>query len=346
MAHVQISAARRRSPARSRACVLAPLLSGCVLTTDTCPPAPVSTCRRIIARLRGKPRAALPAPDWWRGFRSGELTALVERAYLDNLDIAAAVARIEQADARRASRARRCCRCIGFDLSASPLGHRRRPRQSTLQRRAQRQLRDRLLGQEPRGAALRRIHLDRQPLRSRGDRPLHRRERHQHVFPGPRRAGPAAHRARQRERGDPHPDGLSGPHRRRHRERPRYRAAAIAGGTAARRDPAARSAIAPEHRDARCAAWRAALAPDRARRQPVRRSRRSVRRPACRPICCCSARTSAKRRRSFPPPTPMSRARAPRCSRAFNSPGRAALSAPPCTRCSFRSPRSIRSPRA
>ena len=47
----------------------------------------------------GKPHAALPAPDWWRGFRSRELTMFVERAYLDNLDIAAAVARIEQADA-------------------------------------------------------------------------------------------------------------------------------------------------------------------------------------------------------------------------------------------------------
>ena len=43
--------------------------------------------------------AALPSVVWWRGFRSGELTTLVERAHLDNLDIAAAVARIEQADA-------------------------------------------------------------------------------------------------------------------------------------------------------------------------------------------------------------------------------------------------------
>jgi NodT family efflux transporter outer membrane factor (OMF) lipoprotein len=47
----------------------------------------------------GKTRAALPVPDWWRGFRSRELTSLVERAHLSNFDIAAAVARIEQADA-------------------------------------------------------------------------------------------------------------------------------------------------------------------------------------------------------------------------------------------------------
>ena len=62
----------------------------------------------------GKPHAALPAPDWWRGFRSRELTTLVERAQLANLDIAAAVARIEQADAqtRIAGRAAAAARSI------------------------------------------------------------------------------------------------------------------------------------------------------------------------------------------------------------------------------------------
>jgi outer membrane protein TolC len=37
--------------------------------------------------------------DWWRGFRSKELTVLMEEAQTVNLDIAAAVARIRQADA-------------------------------------------------------------------------------------------------------------------------------------------------------------------------------------------------------------------------------------------------------
>ena len=87
---------------------------------------------------------------------------------------------------------------------------------------------------------------------------LDRRDRDQHLLPGPRRAGPPAHRARQRRRRDPHPERLPAPHRRRHRDRPRHRAAAIAGGAAARRDPAARSATAPEHRDACGAARRAA----------------------------------------------------------------------------------------
>ncbi len=44
--------------------------------------------------------AALPPLDWWRGFRSKELTEIIEEARTSNLDIAAAVARIVQADAQ------------------------------------------------------------------------------------------------------------------------------------------------------------------------------------------------------------------------------------------------------
>src|SRR5262245_50064509 len=45
-----------------------------------------------------RPDAALPALDWWRGFRSRELISLIEAAQTENLDIAAAVARVVQAD--------------------------------------------------------------------------------------------------------------------------------------------------------------------------------------------------------------------------------------------------------
>jgi outer membrane protein, multidrug efflux system len=44
--------------------------------------------------------AGRPALDWWRGFRSPELTRLIEEAQTANFDIAAAVARIRQADAQ------------------------------------------------------------------------------------------------------------------------------------------------------------------------------------------------------------------------------------------------------
>jgi len=79
--------------------VLAPLLSGCLLTSDKLD-TPVIDIPPNYRAAATAPKGALPAPDWWRGFRSGELTMLVERAYLANLDIAAAVARIEQADAQ------------------------------------------------------------------------------------------------------------------------------------------------------------------------------------------------------------------------------------------------------
>src|SRR2546423_13887359 len=52
-------------------------------------------------------RAASKAPpgpppplDWWRSFGSGELTRLVEEAHRANFDIAAAIARIIEADAQ------------------------------------------------------------------------------------------------------------------------------------------------------------------------------------------------------------------------------------------------------
>jgi outer membrane protein, multidrug efflux system len=49
----------------------------------------------------GAARDAAPVrPDWWRSFRSGELTRLADAAETSNLDIAAAMARIEQADAQ------------------------------------------------------------------------------------------------------------------------------------------------------------------------------------------------------------------------------------------------------
>ena len=43
--------------------------------------------------------AAVPPLDWWRAFRSRELTEIIEETRSANLDIAAAIARIIQADA-------------------------------------------------------------------------------------------------------------------------------------------------------------------------------------------------------------------------------------------------------
>jgi outer membrane protein, multidrug efflux system len=75
---------------------LVPMLSGC-LTADR-PDLGIE----IPWAYRAAPRAPANAPpklDWWRGFRSKELTDLIEEAYAANFDIEAAIARIIQADA-------------------------------------------------------------------------------------------------------------------------------------------------------------------------------------------------------------------------------------------------------
>ncbi len=77
--------------------LLAPL-TGCDLGPDY---------RRPAAELPAAWRAsdataavAWPSADWWRGFRSPELDGLIAQARTQNLDIAAAVGRVRQADAQ------------------------------------------------------------------------------------------------------------------------------------------------------------------------------------------------------------------------------------------------------
>lgn len=72
--------------------------AGCILTKDLPDPALDVPEGYKAARLT---RAdAPPTLDWWRGFRSSELTTLMEEAQTVNLDIAAATARFIQADAQ------------------------------------------------------------------------------------------------------------------------------------------------------------------------------------------------------------------------------------------------------
>ena len=115
-------------------------------------------------------RRRLPAVDWWRGFRSSELTSLMDAAQIYNLDIAVAIAQIVQADAQvgisgapllpsvtgtataERSRTRR-----GFARSAAL---ERRDDVLAIQSRAHRELHGRFLGQEPRHASCRRRNRD------------------------------------------------------------------------------------------------------------------------------------------------------------------------------------------
>ena len=74
------------------------ILSGCMFGTErpdlalSAPPAYRAT--------RGDVHAAVPALDWWRGFRSAELTRFIEEAQTESFDIGAAIGRILQADAQ------------------------------------------------------------------------------------------------------------------------------------------------------------------------------------------------------------------------------------------------------
>jgi multidrug efflux system outer membrane protein len=89
----------RRLAAILTAVVLALPLAGCFLSLDELIPAAIN----IPKGYRAGPRnadAALPSVVWWRGFRSKELTDLIEEALTSNFDVAAAVARIVQADAQ------------------------------------------------------------------------------------------------------------------------------------------------------------------------------------------------------------------------------------------------------
>ncbi len=72
--------------------------AGCILTRDLPDPALDIPEGYKAARLT-RPDAP-PTLDWWRGFRSPELTTLMEEAQTVNLDVAAATARFIQADAQ------------------------------------------------------------------------------------------------------------------------------------------------------------------------------------------------------------------------------------------------------
>jgi len=76
-------------------------LGGCLLTGDHPEPGlDIPAAYEGAARSAKRAHAALPKLDWWRSFHSRELTSIIEQAQSANLDIAAAVARIVQADAQ------------------------------------------------------------------------------------------------------------------------------------------------------------------------------------------------------------------------------------------------------
>jgi NodT family efflux transporter outer membrane factor (OMF) lipoprotein len=75
---------------------LAPMLVGCLITER---PELALEIPDSYKAAPGTPASAPPKLDWWRGFRSKELTDLIQEAETSNFDIAVAVAHIIEADA-------------------------------------------------------------------------------------------------------------------------------------------------------------------------------------------------------------------------------------------------------
>ena len=113
---VTAASGRRRASALC-AIVLVQPLSGCILGTER-PDIALDIPRFYRATPRA-PEAALPKLDWWTGFRSKELTALIEEADVGNFDIAAAVARIVQADAQARVTGAALLPTVDFNASAT-----------------------------------------------------------------------------------------------------------------------------------------------------------------------------------------------------------------------------------
>lgn len=81
------------------ALAIGPGLSGCILGSER-PDLNLEIPASYRAASKSNADAAVPALDWWRGFRSAELTSLMDDAQIHNLDIAVAIAQIIQADAQ------------------------------------------------------------------------------------------------------------------------------------------------------------------------------------------------------------------------------------------------------
>ncbi len=75
-------------------------LGGCLLTDKPDPALDIPAAYRAGPKNPDAAEVALPPLDWWRSFRSRELIELMEEARVVNLDVAAAIARITQADAQ------------------------------------------------------------------------------------------------------------------------------------------------------------------------------------------------------------------------------------------------------
>jgi outer membrane protein, multidrug efflux system len=91
------SCGKLRAAGALLALAVSPSLSGCILGSER-----PELNLEVPTTYRAAPSSdtAVPVLDWWRGFRSSELSALMDAAQIYNLDIAVAIAQLIQADAQ------------------------------------------------------------------------------------------------------------------------------------------------------------------------------------------------------------------------------------------------------
>jgi multidrug efflux system outer membrane protein len=96
---------------------LVQMLAGCIFSSER----PDLAVDVPPAYGAGRGVKSPPALDWWRAFRSPELTKLIEEAQTSNLDIGAAIGRIMQADANSKLAGAALLPTVDFAGSASRL---------------------------------------------------------------------------------------------------------------------------------------------------------------------------------------------------------------------------------
>jgi outer membrane protein, multidrug efflux system len=91
------SCGKRRAASALLMLAVSPSLPGCILGSER-----PELNLEVPTTYRAAPSSdtAVPVLDWWRGFRSSELSALMDAAQIYNLDIAVAIAQLVQADAQ------------------------------------------------------------------------------------------------------------------------------------------------------------------------------------------------------------------------------------------------------
>lgn len=107
-----------RLNSKMNALLMAMSLAGCAAPL----PAPVASTTPLPAQWHSAPQAGAQAgvtADWWRSFGSAELDALVRQAQAQSLDMAAAVARVQQAGAAARIAGAALLPEVGASLNAS-----------------------------------------------------------------------------------------------------------------------------------------------------------------------------------------------------------------------------------